>query len=101
MLELFEGGLPEFEVKNFALAREKIVLDAEAQHGFKMAAEDGGGDEVGDFGGFVAAVLDEVQRVEADLFARSLLFGGSFAVPLRSAGIEVPAVVVDALAFAG
>ena len=55
--ELFEGGFPEFEVKDFALARQKIVLDAEAQHGFKMAAQDGGRDEFGDFGRFVAALL--------------------------------------------
>ena len=83
MLELLEGGFPELEVQNLALARQKVVLDAEAQHGFKMAAQDGGGDEVGDFGGFVAAVLDYVQRVEADLFLRGLFFGGSFAVPLE------------------
>ena len=31
----------------------------------------------------------------------SLFFGGAFAVPLRGAGVDVPAVVVDALAFAG
>ena len=88
-------------MKDLALAREKIVLDAEAQHGFEMAAQDGGGDEVGDLGGFVAAVLDQVQRVEAQLLARGLFFGGPFAVPLRGAGVEVPAVVVNALAFAG
>ncbi len=95
MLELLEGGVPEFEVQDLALAGQEVVLDVEAQHGFKMAAQDGGGDEVGDFGGFVAAVLDGVQRVEAQLLARGLFFGGSFGVPLRGARVEVPAVVVD------
>ncbi len=71
-LELLEGRFPEFEVQNFALARQEVVLDVEAKHGFKMAAQDGGGDEVGDFGGFVAAVLDHVQRVVAQLLARGL-----------------------------
>ncbi len=84
-------------MQDFAFAREEVVLDAEAEHGFKMAAKDGGGDQVGDFGGFVAAVLDEVQRVEAELLARGLLFGSAFGVPLRGAGVEIPAVVVDAL----
>ena len=100
MLELLEGRFPEFEVKDFALTRKEVVLDAKAEHGFKMAAEDGGGDEVGDFGGVVAAVLDEVQGVEAQLFARGLFLVGALAVPLRGAGVEIPAVVVDALAFA-
>jgi hypothetical protein len=84
-------------VQDFAFAGQEVVLDAEAEHGFKMAAKDGGGDQVGDFGGFVAAVLDEVQRVEAELLARGLLFGSAFGVPLRGAGVEIPAVVVDAL----
>src|ERR1700733_6956303 len=65
-----------------------------------MTAEDGSGDEVGDFGCIVAALLDEVQSVEAQLLARGLFFGGSFAVPMRGACVEVPAAEVDALAVA-
>ncbi len=36
-----------------------------------------------------------VQRVEAQFFSRGLLLVGPFAVPLRSARVEVPAVVVN------
>jgi hypothetical protein len=43
------------EGEDFALAGEEVVLDAEALHGFEMATEDGGGDEVGDLGGVVVA----------------------------------------------
>ncbi len=57
------------EVQDFAFARQEVVLDAEAKHGFEMAAEDGGGDEFGDGGGFVVAALDGVQGVEARLDA--------------------------------
>ena len=74
LLQLLEGRFPEFEVQNFALAGQEIVLDVEAQHGFKMAAQDGGRDQFGNFGGFVAAVLDLVQRVVAQLLARGLFF---------------------------
>ncbi len=90
------GCVPEVEGKDFAFAREEVVLDAEALHGFEMATEDGGGDEVGDLGGFVVAELEGVEGVEADLLAGGCLFrvGG---VPLGDAGVEIPAVEVDAL----
>ena len=42
LLELLEGSVPEFEVKDFALAGQEIVFNVQAQHGFKMAAQDGG-----------------------------------------------------------
>ena len=58
LLELLESCVPEFEVQNLALAGQEIVFDVEAQHGFEMAAEDGGRDQLGDFGGLVAALLD-------------------------------------------
>ena len=90
------GCVPEVEGEDFAFAGEEVVLDAEALHGFEMATEDGSGDEVGYFGGFVIAGLEGVEGVEANLLAGGDLVrvGG---VPLRDAGVEVPAVEVDAL----
>ena len=82
-------------MQDLALAGKEIVLDAEALHGFKMAAQDGRRDELGDLGGFVAAVLDLVERVQSDLLAGGFVGAGAFAVPLRGAGVEVPAVVVE------
>ena len=65
-----------------------------------MPVEDGGGDDVGDGGGIVAAGLERVKRVETDLFAGCELVGIG-GVPLRDAGVEVPAVEVDASAGGG
>ena len=79
LLQLLEGRIPELEVQNLALARQKIVFDVEAQHGFKMAAQDSGRDQLGNFGGLVAALLDLVQRGIAQLLARCVLFLGSLA----------------------
>jgi hypothetical protein len=61
-----------------------------------MTAEDGGGDEVGDFGGIVITEFEGVEGIETDLLAGSDLAGVG-GVPLGDAGVEVPAVVVDAL----
>ena len=35
------GCVPEVEREDLALAREEVVLDAEALHGLEMAAQDG------------------------------------------------------------
>jgi hypothetical protein len=61
-----------------------------------MAAEDSGGDEVGYLGCVVVAEFEGVEGVETDLFARGDVVGIG-GVPLRDAGVEVPAVEVDAL----
>src|SRR5690349_17830917 len=42
--ELLKGGVPEMQVEDFALAREKVVLDAQPLHGFEVAAKNGCGD---------------------------------------------------------
>ena len=62
MLQLLEGSFPEFQVQNLALARQKIVLDVEPQHGFKMPAQHRRRNQLGDLSGLVAALLDLVQR---------------------------------------
>ena len=84
------------EGEDFAFAGEEVVLDVEALHGLEMAAEDGGGDEVGDLGGVVVAGFEGVEGVETDLLAGGGLLGVG-GVPLGDAGVEVPAVEVDAL----
>ena len=89
------------EGEDFALAREEVVLDAEALHGEEVALEDGGRDLVGDGGSvaaslFIDACFKGVEGGEADGFAGGELVrvGG---VPLRDAGVEIPAEVVNAL----
>src|SRR5258708_339248 len=79
------------QVKNLTFARQEIVFDVEAVHGFEMAAQDSSRDEFGDGGGFAGGVLDGVECLAASL----KIFLG-FGVPLRDAGVEVPAVVVEA-----
>ena len=61
-----------------------------------MAAQHGGGDEVGDLSDFIIAGFEGVEGVEADLLAGGGLFGVC-GVPLGDAGVQVPAVEVDAL----
>ena len=90
------GGVPEVEGEDLGLAGQEVVLDAEAEHGFEVAMEDFGGDEVGDLGGFALAVLESVEGFEAELLAGGQL-RWVFGVPLGDAGVEVPAVKVDAL----
>ena len=72
---------------------------SEPQHRFKMPAQHGRRNQFGHIGRFVAAVLNLVQRGIAQLLALGILFFASLLVPLRSARIEIPAVVVDALAL--
>ncbi len=95
LLEFFEGRIPEFQVKYLALAGQEIVFDVEAQHGFKMAAKDCRRDQLGHFGGFIAAVLDLVQRCVAQLLPLGVLFLRAALVPPRGVRVEVPAVKVD------
>ena len=70
------GCVPEVEGEDLALAGEEVVLDAEALHGLEMAAQDGGGDEVGDLGGVVVAGFEGVEGVEADCL-RAASWSGS------------------------
>ena len=56
-----------------------------------MAPDDAIGDEGGDVGVLVAAMLDVVERLRPDLQASLVL-----AVPLGHARVEVPAVVIEA-----
>src|SRR5579862_4770548 len=79
------------EVENFALAREEVIFDVEAVHGFEVAAEDCNRDEFGDSGGFIASLLDGVQGFEANFFIGWVEF-----IPLRDAGVKVPTVVIEA-----
>ena len=70
---------------------QEIVFDVEAVHGFEVAAQDGGRDQFGDGRGFAGGVFDGVQRPGAGLQILLVLL-----VPLRDAGVEIPAVVIEA-----
>src|SRR5260370_23474322 len=78
------------QVQDFALARKKIVVDVEAIHRLEMAAEDGGRDKFCNRGSFAGGIFDAVQRLRADLQVLLVL-----RVPLRNAGIQIPAVVIE------
>jgi hypothetical protein len=89
--QLGEGRVPEMQVQDFALARQEIVLDVEAIHGFEMATQNGGRDQFGDGGQFRCRLFDGVQGFAAGLQVLLVLL-----VPLRDAGVEIPAVVIEA-----
>ena len=82
-------------MQNLALARQKIILDVQPQHGFKMPPQHRRRNQFGDFGRFIAALLDLMQRGIAQLLARCVLFVVARSVPLRSPRIEIPAVIID------
>ena len=64
-----------------------------------MAAQDRCRNQLGYIGRLVAAELQLMQSRIPQLFARFVFRVRSAGIPLRSARIEVPAVVVDSLAF--
>ncbi len=94
--QLRKGKVPEFEVEDLAFAGEKIVFNAQAQHGFKVPAQDGGRNQIGDLRNLVAAGLYGMQGFQTDLLSLLLLLRVCF-IPLRDPRIEVPAVIVNAL----
>src|SRR5436309_1313646 len=79
------------QVEDFAFTREEIVFDVEAVHGLEVSAEDGDRDQVGDGRGFAAGIFDGMEGLQADLEILLVL-----PVPLRHAGVEVKAVIVEA-----
>ena len=89
--QLGKGRVPEMQVEDFAFAGEEVVFDVEAVHGLEMASEHGGRDQVGDGRSFAARVFNRVQRLQTGLQVLLVLL-----VPLRDAGVEVPAVVIKA-----
>src|SRR6185437_2120847 len=81
--------VPEMKVKDFALLREEVILDAEPLHGLKMTADDGVGDQIADSSRLVAAAFNVMERLQPQLEVLLVFF-----IPPRNAGVEIPAVVV-------
>ena len=78
------------QMQNVALPRQEVVFDIETIHGLEMTPQDRDRNHIRDSGTFVVAFLDGMQRLLANL--QVLLVLG---VPVRDAGVEVPAVVVE------
>ena len=108
---LLKSRVPEVQLQDVALARQKVILDVQPEHGFEVTAQHCRGHQFGDLRGLVAARLQLMQGIETNLPAR-LFFrfpACTFPVrvnierliPERDPRIEVPAVVVDALATCG
>src|SRR5436853_2136075 len=88
--QLFERSIPEMEVQDFALTRQKVIFDIEPVPGLKMSPEYRDRDQVRDLRSFISALFNRVQRLDAGLKVLFILL-----VPLRDAGIQVPAVVIE------
>ena len=71
---------------------------SEPQHGFQMAPQHRRRNQLGNFCRLIAATLDLVQR-RRSATSSALRFSSSLplVVPLRSARVEIPAVVIDPL----
>ena len=91
LLEELERVRPEVELEDVAFPREQVVGDVHPPHCLEMAADDAVGDEMREVRCRVAASLDVVQRLHADL--QPLLVR---VVPLGHARVEIPAGVVEA-----
>ena len=63
LLEQLEGGGPELQVQDLALAREHVVLHVQPQHGRQVRLHDGVGHQVRQFGDLAFARFDGVQRL--------------------------------------
>ncbi len=85
-----ERGIPEFQVQDFALAREQIVVDAEPVERAQVAVYDGGGDDFGHLCRVAVAFFDVLQRLGAQFEARFV-----FGQKLRHARIEIPAEIIE------
>jgi hypothetical protein len=78
------------QVEDFALAWQEVVFDVEAVHGFEMTAKHGGRNQIGDGGGLVVPFFDRMERRRTSL---KILF--VLRVPLRGAGVEIPAIEIE------
>ncbi len=81
----------KLEMQDFALARQHVVVDAEAIHGFQMIFDDGIGDRGRKVRQLARAALDRMQGLMAPIESF-----GMFAEIRGNARVEVPAVVVEA-----
>ena len=89
-LQHLERLRPELQTQDVALPREQVVVHVHPRHRAQVAADDAVGDERGDLGILVAAVLDVVQRVGPNLQPLLVLV-----VPLGHASVKIPAVIVE------
>ena len=79
------------QVQDFAFARKEIVFNVEPVHGLEMSAQHRNRNQFRDSGSLGRAVFNGMQRLQTDL---QILFVGL--VPLRDAGVKIPAVVIEA-----
>ena len=91
LFQLAEGRIPEVQVQDLAFARQEIVFDLEAVHGFEVATQYCGRDQLGDCRSFAAGIFDRMKRFAAGLQMFFVLL-----IPLRDTGVEIPTVVIEA-----
>ena len=91
-----ESLFPEPQVKNFALAREKIILYVDARHGFQVRLNNAHGYMLGQFRGRITACFHSLKRQAAEF----LIFFG-LPVEIGHARINIPAVIVEPAAHRG
>ena len=81
---------PELQPQDVAFPGQQVVVHVHPRHRLQVAADDAVGDEGGDLGVLVAAMLDVVERVGPRF--QPFLVG---VVPLGHAGVQIPAVEVE------
>ncbi len=79
------------QVKYLALARQEVVLNVEPVHGFEMALKNGSRNQIRNRRRLVVPFFNQAQHRGARMQVRLVLF-----IPLGDAGIEIPAVVIEA-----
>ena len=90
LLQHFERGVPEFQVQDFAFARQQIVVDAQPVERPQMAVDDGGRDDFRHLRRVAMALFDVFQRLRAQFEARFV-----FREKLRDARVEIPAEIIE------
>ena len=90
----FEFGkrrIPEMQMQNLALLRQKVVLDIQPVHCLQMSPQNGSRNRFCQRRSFISALLDFVQRPQPDFFVLRIL-----RVPLGSPRVQIPTVVIEA-----
>src|SRR6266404_2951766 len=91
-----KGSLPKMQMKNFRLAGQQIVTNAQTFHGVENLLDVSRRDIVGQFGSWVVALFDGVQNLDAQFRSVGIWLAvtATFAIERSYAGIEIPAIVI-------
>ncbi len=91
LFQFGECGIPEVKMQYFTLPRQEVIFDIETIHRLEMTAKNSHRNQISNGRSFTGCIFNGMQSLGANLQILLVLL-----VPLRDAGVEVPAVVIKA-----